>query len=105
MTSAARRVVFGQHEMNAGGQDAVNFRNRARKLLAQRENHLRALLHGRGDETILLEDLPHGLELLPGETSLLEDGDRIGEARLVDHDRVLTALDRGALRWDPVLLH
>ena len=27
-----------------------------------------------------------------------------GEARLVDHDRVLTALDRHALRRDPVLL-
>ncbi len=100
----AQRVVFRQHEVNPGGQDAVNFRNRARKLLAQRENHLRALLHGRGDETILLEDLPHVLELLLGETSLLEDGDRVGEAPLVDHDRVLTALDRHALRRDPALL-
>ena len=28
----------------------------------------------------------------------------VGEAPFVDHDRVLTALDRHALRWNPALL-
>ncbi len=59
--------LSGQHDVDARRQDAVDLGNGPGKLLAQRVDHLRAFLHGRGDEAFLLEHGAEGREFRLGQ--------------------------------------
>jgi hypothetical protein len=88
--------------MHARREHAVDIGDRAGQFLAQRIDHLRALLHRRGDEAVLFEDVVHRGELLPGQAVLVQQVDGLGEAVFIHVDGVFSTLDADALGGNAV---
>src|SRR5215471_3127923 len=89
--------------MHPGRKHAIDIRDRPGQFLAQRENHLGALLNQRRYEPVSLEHLAESGEFLFRQTVVVEYGDRVSEAALVDRNRDTVALADRAFGWNAVL--